>query len=164
MLALKATPLFRAPAARVLGFKASYRRHSSKKPRHASALPPPPRSSTRAGMGHSPPSPLRSSPTNIRTVSRPGSQSWDTTAYYRGNSKRRGKERSWRGESNACLNHRVRRARGMGRRLARLGGGKSKSGSERWVDFRSADVVDSLSPFCDRMCVCAEVSAWGYQA
>lgn len=42
MLALKATPLFRAPAARVLGFKASYRRHSSKKPRHASALPPPP--------------------------------------------------------------------------------------------------------------------------
>lgn len=41
MLALKATPLFRAPAARVLGFKASYRRHSSKKPRHASALPPP---------------------------------------------------------------------------------------------------------------------------
>lgn len=75
MLALKATPLFRAPAARVLGFKASYRRHSSKKPRHASALPPSPRSSTRAGMGHSPPSPLRSSPTNIRTVSRPGSQS-----------------------------------------------------------------------------------------
>ena len=42
------------------------------------------------------------------------------------------------------------RARGGTRRLARLGGGKSKSGSERWVDFRSADVVDSLSPLCGR--------------
>lgn len=45
-------PLFRAPARRVLGFKASYRRHSSKKPRHASALSP--HSSTHAGTGHSP--------------------------------------------------------------------------------------------------------------
>lgn len=44
----------------------------------------------------------------------------------------------------------MRCARGVGRRLARLGGGKSKSGSERWVDFRSADVVDSLSPLCGR--------------
>lgn len=34
--------------------------------------------------------------------------------------------------------------------MARLEGGKSKSGSERWVDFRSADVVDSLSPLCGR--------------
>lgn len=68
-----------------------------------------------------------------------------TAAYYRGKGSGRGEER--REEE---LTRRIERVfkppytRGVGRRLARLGGGKSKSERIREVDFRPADVVHPL--------------------